>query len=147
MDRSFSSTIELVFGPSPSGGMTVCRAGRPRTANGGSGMPAANEPGAGFDGRVRQFERDWQAGRSPPLANYLGPPGQAPHDLLIELAHIDLEFRLKAGQSVRASDYLCRYPQLGADKGAAADLIATEYQLRRRNEPGLSFDAVLSDYP
>jgi predicted ATPase len=110
-------------------------------------MPAANEPGAGFEDLVRQFERDWQAGRAPPLDDYLDGAASPSHELLVELAHVDLEFRIKTGATARAADYLTRYPQLAADPDAAADLVATEYQLRHRDDPGLTFDAVASDYP
>jgi predicted ATPase len=110
-------------------------------------MPAANEPGAGFEDLVRQFERDWQAGRSPPLDDYLGGAGASSHELLFELVHVDLEFRIKAGAAARAADYLARYPQLAADADAAADLITTEYQLRHRDDPELAFDAIVTAYP
>jgi predicted ATPase len=96
---------------------------------------------------IRQFERDWLAGRWPPLEEYLGDPADPAHELLVELAHIDLEFRIKAGQAARAADYLARFPQLAADSAAAADLVATEYELRRRADPDLEFDAVASRYP
>src|SRR5829696_7585784 len=97
-------------------------------------MPPANNPGAGFEDLIRQFERDWQAGREPALDDYLNA-GDSAHELLVELAHIDLEFRLKSGHPARAADYLRRYPQLATDEEAAADLIATEYQLRRSRVP------------
>src|SRR5687768_9140170 len=74
------------------------------------------------EGRILLFEKEWLAGRAPALDDYLGPE-PALH-LLVELAHIDLEFRLKAGASARAADYLARYPRLAADPDAAAELIA-----------------------
>src|SRR5689334_11818426 len=80
--------------------------------------------------RILRFERAWQSGPQPALDDYLGAdPAQ---DLLVELVHIDLEFRLKAGSTARAADYLVRYPQLAADTEAAASLIEAEYELRRR---------------
>src|SRR6476469_1107621 len=86
--------------------------------------------GPGHEDRIRQFERDWVAGRRPALDDYVAgrPPGSP--DLLVELVHIDLEFRLKAGEPARAADYLSRYSQLAADPDLAADLITTEYELR-----------------
>src|SRR5262249_38696471 len=73
-------------------------------------------------------------------------PGSS-HDLLVELAHIDLEFRLKSGKPARAADYLERYPQLAVDAEAAVELIATEYELRRRGDSGLAFDMIADGYP
>jgi len=102
-------------------------------------------PDSGHEDCIRRFERDWLAGRRPSLDDYLS--GEQAHELLVELAQIDLEFRIKAGLPTRAGDYLARYPQLAADPDVAADLIASEFDLRRRGEPALSFDAVASDYP
>ncbi|HJZ54667.1 MAG TPA: serine/threonine-protein kinase, partial [Gemmataceae bacterium] len=107
--------------------------------------PGPSEPG--HEDRIRQFERDWIAGRCPALDDYLAWRETGSPQLLVELVHIDLEFRLKAGEAARAADYLSRYPQLAADADLAADLITTEYELRRRGDPALSFDAVAASYP
>ncbi|VTS02810.1 atp synthase subunit beta : Protein kinase OS=Gemmatimonadetes bacterium KBS708 GN=J421_0248 PE=3 SV=1: Pkinase: AAA_16 [Gemmata massiliana] len=102
---------------------------------------------AGYEDRILRFEREWQAGHRPELSGYLAGSGAPSQGLLIELAHIDLEFRLKVGAGARAADYFTRFPQLAADAGAAVELIAAEYELRRRNDPGLPFDAVAAAYP
>ena len=49
---------------------------------------------------------------------------------MIELAHADLEFRLKAGESALADDYIERYPQLEANPLIAQDLLAAEARFR-----------------
>jgi hypothetical protein len=67
--------------------------------------------------------------------------------LLIELAHIDLELRLKAGEAARVEEYLARYPELAADRPAALELISAEYHLRWRSEPHLSQDEYLRRFP
>jgi tetratricopeptide (TPR) repeat protein len=100
----------------------------------------------GHEDLIHQFEQDWLAGRRPSLDAYLAGLDSVPLDLLIELAHIDLEFRTKAGQSARAADYLSRYPRL-ADPDLAVDLIAAEFDLRSRSDPALSFDQIAADYP
>src|SRR5262245_43928189 len=115
-------------------------------------MSEANQPQSGdathsgYENRILQFERDWLAGQQPSLDDYLSGPGSS-HDLLVELAHIDLEFRLKSGKPARAADYLERYPQLAVDAEAAVELIATEYELRRRGDSGLAFDMIADGYP
>src|SRR5688500_6109131 len=81
---------------------------------------------------IRRFEQDWLAGRNLGLDQYLAGAGAGHHQLLVELAHTELEFRLKDGQPARASDYLRRYPELTTDSEAAAELIAAEYEYRRR---------------
>src|SRR4051794_16009136 len=107
------------------------------------GVPAT----PGFEDRIRQFEQDWMAGVRPSLAGYLAGCDPFPLPLLIELAHIDLEFRIKSGEPVRAADYLARYPQLAEDAKVAAELIAEEFELRRRSDPDLTFEAVTAGYP
>src|SRR5262252_4084757 len=100
-----------------------------------------------YEERIRQFEHDWLAGRRPAIDEYLTGFDAHSLDLLVELAHIDQEFRIKAGQPTRAADYLVRYAQLAADPDVAADLIAAEFELRRRSDPALTFDAVAAGYP
>ncbi|HVK18666.1 MAG TPA: serine/threonine-protein kinase [Fimbriiglobus sp.] len=95
---------------------------------------------------IRRFEQDWFAGRDPTLEEYLDGADLTDHRLLIELVHIDLEFRIKAGQSARAGDYLTRFPKLSADE-TATELIGAEYEFRRRMTPGLRFDEVAAGYP
>ena len=52
--------------------------------------------------------------------------------LLVELVHVDLEFRLKAAQPARVETYFNEYPQLFQDRDTALELIVAEYELRRR---------------
>jgi hypothetical protein len=47
--------------------------------------------------------------------------------LLIELVHIDLEFRFKNGDPKRVEDYLRDYPELTSDRAAIFGLISAEY--------------------
>src|SRR5262245_49342980 len=103
--------------------------------------PAA-EPECGHEERIRQFEHDWLAGLTPALDEYLTGYGTLSDELLVELVQIDLEFRIKAGQSIRAGNYLDRYPHLAADPDIAADLIASEFDLRRRRDPSLTLETV-----
>ncbi len=112
-----------------------------------SGTDPAVPASASFEDRIRQFEQDWMAGLRPTLDGYLAGYDPLPHDLLIELVHIDLEFRIKSGHPSRAADYLMRYPQLAADPEVAAELIAEEFDLRRRGDPGLGFEALAAGYP
>src|SRR5262249_46384265 len=66
---------------------------------------------------------------------------------LIELVHIDLELRLKAGEPAHVEEYLARYPELASDRAGMIELIAAEHELRRRREPGLALDEYLQRFP
>jgi serine/threonine protein kinase len=46
------------------------------------------------------------------------------------LVHVELELRLKAGETARAEDYLKRFPELANDPEVARQLIATESRFR-----------------
>src|SRR5262249_5852753 len=67
--------------------------------------------------------------------------------VLVELVHIDLELRLKAGESARVEEYLARFPELAGDRAVTLDLIAAEHGLRRRQEPAFALDEYLARFP
>jgi WD40 repeat protein len=96
---------------------------------------------------LNHFEDAWCHGQRPAIDDFR-PAGDADTvSLLAELVQADLEFRLKAGEPARAEEYLARYPELAADAGAALDLLAAEYVLRRRQEPDLSAEDYLHRFP
>jgi predicted ATPase len=80
--------------------------------------------------QIKAFEQAWRTGSSPALTDFLQGEGGARLALLVELVHVDLEFRLKAGQSVRVEHYLGAYPELATDRTTTLDLILAEYLLR-----------------
>src|SRR5262252_1550986 len=96
---------------------------------------------------VKRFEQAWRQAPRPAIDDYLpiGEPFRS--RVLIELVHIDLELRLKAGEPARVEDYLARYPELTGDPAVSLELIAAEYELRRRGEPGLALDDYLQRFP
>src|SRR5262249_52805909 len=96
---------------------------------------------------VRRFENAWRQESPPLIEDYL--PTDAPLRLrvLIELVHIDLELRLKAGETAWVEEYLARYPELTGDQAIVAELIIAEYELRRRREPRLVPDEILQRFP
>src|SRR5215467_7275882 len=87
---------------------------------------------------VRRFENEWRQGSRPVIDDFLPAAGPLRNRVLIELVHIDLELRLKAGEAARVEEYLARYPELAGDRVVALGLIAAEHELRRRTEEGLS---------
>src|SRR4051812_32650781 len=74
---------------------------------------------------ARRFEEDWPAD----IEGYLPPGGEVRRLAVIHLSNIDLELRLEAYGVARAEDYLRRFaPEWAADRQAALDLIAAEYE-------------------
>jgi serine/threonine protein kinase/tetratricopeptide (TPR) repeat protein len=112
-------------------------------------LDAKGFPGelARLESIIERFENAWQRGPPPAIDAYLGAGDVEPRKLVVELAHVDLECRLKAGQAARAESYLERYAELAGDRAAALGLIEAEYQLRRRREPGLGPEEYLRRFP
>src|SRR5262249_32802837 len=95
--------------------------------------PARDE----FEDVIRRFEDAWQGPARPDILPYL-PTGPGRPRLLTELVHVDLEFRLRAGEPARVEEYLARHPELAIDRAVTLELIAAEHEFRRRREPGLA---------
>jgi tetratricopeptide (TPR) repeat protein len=79
---------------------------------------------------LERFEDAWRRGERPALEDYLAGHGAGRLALLVELAHEEMELRLKAGEPASAADYLARFAQLRDEPALAAGLIAAEYHLR-----------------
>src|SRR4051812_25733963 len=101
---------------------------------------------AAFEDVIRRFEDAWHGHARPEIVAYL-PTGSGHTRLLTELIHVDLEYRLRAGEAARVEDYLARYPELADDRAVALGLIAAEFELRRRGEPGLAAADYLRRFP
>jgi tetratricopeptide (TPR) repeat protein len=121
-------------------------------------MPTANEvirqlPSADWD-RVQQlledFEGELRGGRRPGIRDYRARLPLAPDAavaLLAELVHVELEYRLKAGEPVRTESYLAEYPELADDRGQVLELIRAEYELRRRQELAPTLEEYRQRFP
>jgi len=96
---------------------------------------------------VERFEEAWRRGERPAVEDYLPAGGGGSRELILELAHADLECRLKAGEAARVEAYLGRYAQLAADRAGVLRLIEAEYRLRHRREPGLGPGEYLRRFP
>src|SRR6186997_2571821 len=99
-----------------------------------------------FEDAIQRFENDWQGQARPEIIAYL-PTGTGHTRLLTELVHVDLEYRLRAGESARVEEYLARYPELTDDRAVMLELIAAEHEFRRRREPGLALSDFLQRFP
>jgi WD40 repeat protein/tRNA A-37 threonylcarbamoyl transferase component Bud32 len=108
---------------------------------------AATEPWQRVDDFVQRFEKAWRSGSRPALSDFLPPDGPDRPAVLVELVHVDLERRLKAGEAARVEEYLDRYPELGGNSDEVLDLIAAEYEQRRRGESGLHIEEYTRRFP
>jgi hypothetical protein len=96
---------------------------------------------------VSHFERLWLEGAGPSLDAFLATLGaEQRRRALAELAHVDLEFRLKAGQQARVEEYLQRFPELDEPEVVRA-LVATAHRHRRGREEGLSLAEYAARFP
>jgi len=99
-----------------------------------------------FEDVILRFEDAWHGRARPEILAYL-PTGAGRTRLLTELVHLDLEYRLRAGESARVEEYVARYPELTDDRSVMLELIAAEHEFRRRREPGLALSDVLQRFP
>ncbi len=85
---------------------------------------------------VARFEEAWRLGERPLIDDYLAEVGADRNEVVVELVHAELEFRLKAGEPVRVEGYQERYPEeLASDQGSLVELIVTEWSIRCRIGP------------
>jgi predicted ATPase len=96
---------------------------------------------------VKHFEHVWHQTPRPRIDDYIRMNDPLRSRVLIELVHIELELRLKAGEAARVEEYLVRYPELTEDRKITIELIAAEHELRRRGESDLSIDEYLHRFP
>src|SRR5207245_6841792 len=89
---------------------------------------------------VERFEEAWNAGSSPSLEEFLPADASQRGAALAVLAHLDLTRRLQAGEPARIEAYLARFPELAHNRQGMLALIAAEFDLRQRREPGLHIE-------
>jgi WD40 repeat protein len=95
-----------------------------------------------------RFDSLWQTPEKPRIDDFLlACPENERLAVLVELAHSDLEFRLRAGEPARVEDYLRRYPELAARPAVVANLLAAEFRLRCRRDPSYDPADYLCRFP
>ncbi len=109
--------------------------------------PHAGNSRSQFEALIESFELAWRTGSLPNIDDYLRAEGREREALLVELVHVDLEFRLKAGEAARVESYLVRYPHLTKDHGTVVDLLEAEYELRRRRDAIFGIDEYSHRFP
>jgi serine/threonine protein kinase len=96
---------------------------------------------------IEAFEQVWREGELPNIDDFLYGEGADHLALLVELIHVDLEFRLKAGEAARVESYLDRYPRLTDDSATLLDLLEAEHSLRQRNDVAVNLDEYARRFP
>src|SRR5262249_32968190 len=99
------------------------------------------------EGMIKAFADAWQRGPAPRIEDHLHEGVANRAALLIELVHVDLDYRLKAGEPARVESYLAAYPDLAADRRTVVELIAAEYGLRRRHQGGAAIEEYRQRFP
>lgn len=70
------------------------------------------------------FERAWKNGPRPAIGAHLPAEGPVRQAALIELVHVDFEFRTKAGHAPNLVEYLTRFPELSVDRQSLENLFS-----------------------
>ncbi len=96
---------------------------------------------------IDQFEEAHRQGLQPSIFAFLNVDEAERKVLLTELVHIDLEIRLKRGEPVLVESYLKQFPELESDQNRLIELLATEYRLRRIQQPSLMVSEYLGRFP
>jgi serine/threonine protein kinase/predicted ATPase len=96
--------------------------------------------------QIKAFEDAWQAGSEPAIEGFLSPESDR-LALLIELVHVDLEYRFKHGREARSEQYFERFPELRSDSKIAVELLASECMLRQRHGGDCSVDDLRARFP
>jgi tetratricopeptide (TPR) repeat protein len=94
------------------------------------------------------FEAAWEQPVPPRLEAYLpseSEPGRG--EVLVGLVRIDLERRIKGGESVRVESYLGRFPELRESREGVLGLVMHEYDLRHRHDPPVNAEEYLRRFP
>lgn len=110
-------------------------------------IPLLGDEAAQLKAAVLRFEDAWRRGPRPRIDDHVPSHDGLRYRLLIELVHIDLELRLKAGEPARVEDYVSRFPEFAGDRAATLELIAAEYALRGRGAAQPSLEEYRQRFP
>ena len=106
-----------------------------------------DDDSAWLDLAIHRFDAAWQRGEQPKIEDYLESRSCNSPALLIELVHVDLERRVKAGEARRVESYLDRFPQLSTQTSTAVELLVAEFELRRRRGESVGLAEYLERFP
>jgi hypothetical protein len=100
-----------------------------------------------MEARIEDFERAWQANQRPAIEDFLHATPQEREPLLRALVHIDIAYRLRAGDTIRVEEYLRRFAELARNADEVIELIAVEYRHRQHLGEQPATDEYLHRFP
>lgn len=96
---------------------------------------------------IDAFEDAWQSRPNPSIREFLPTDSSLRNRVLLELVHVDLERRFKAGCIRTIESYLCDFPELTGIETAVVELAAAEFVLRQRQGADPRVEAYLLRFP
>ncbi|QDT48977.1 Serine/threonine-protein kinase PknD [Symmachiella dynata] len=96
---------------------------------------------------VFRFETAWQEGETPRITDFLPERKDDRWGVLVELVHVDLEFRVKSDNHIRVERYFDQFPEWADHADDAVELIAAEYNFRARDDSPPSLDEYRGRFP
>ena len=85
----------------------------------------------GIQDVVRSFRQALRHGEHPAIEAYTPEDGDHREEVLVELIHEEMEFRIKAGVPADLASYLGRFPEIADDLRTLAALVVAEAELKR----------------
>jgi predicted Ser/Thr protein kinase len=99
------------------------------------------------DALCDRFEEAWRNGEQPEFRAWVPAAGPLRRAALVELACIDLEWRIGAGEPARIEEVADAFPELHGDPRGLLRLVAAEARLRLGREPGLDAEDFRRRFP
>ena len=101
-----------------------------------------------IDAVIDDFEQEWRSRRRPDIGPFLERVSEGNRlAVLRELVPLELEYRLRAGESARVEEYLSRFPAPQAEEAETLELIALEYRVRLDCAERLTVAEYLERFP
>jgi hypothetical protein len=99
-------------------------------------MPPADSPAMAreIDRLCDRYGAALARGETAALGDWLPADEPFRGAALVELVRVELEYRLRTGDAVRAEEYLDRYPELAADPAKALKIVLAEFRARSRDD-------------
>jgi len=96
---------------------------------------------------IDAYEGALRSNLDPNLEDYLPASGADRTSMLVELLHVDLELRLRRGQTASVQEYAKRYPDLLTRKSDVLNLLQKEIQWQNQMGNNLKISDYISHFP